>query len=347
MFCAAAARSASRVVPAAMARCGPRRFVSTASPAGRSSSFKSSLLRWALAAGAVYYYNTSPVFADELKEAAELTTPVSNSYSGPEPHTVDAVLEQKRNHAQAAALRDRQLSSVAEPETNSKPEAQDETTATGLPAAAAEEEEEDGAGQGGAFNPETGEINWDCPCLGGMAHGPCGEEFKAAFSCFVYSTEEPKGMDCVEKFQGMQDCFRKYPDIYGAELEGDESPQDNEEEATQMPTAQQSARQQGDEPSRDDEAQRTAKEANTDARAAEQGASREPDKPLRESKAPHADVEAGAQARAAENGSTLKVDAESKPRHKERKKRSLTSDSHADAPWRDASAANQDASDRR
>jgi len=53
----------------------------------------------------------------------------------------------------------------------------------------------------GAFNPETGEINWDCPCLGGMAHGPCGEEFKAAFSCFVYSNEEPKGMDCIEKFK--------------------------------------------------------------------------------------------------------------------------------------------------
>lgn len=31
---------------------------------------------------------------------------------------------------------------------------------------------EDEAGQEGAFNPETGEINWDCPCLGGMAHGP-------------------------------------------------------------------------------------------------------------------------------------------------------------------------------
>lgn len=57
------------------------------------------------------------------------------------------------------------------------------------------------AGQQGAFNPETGEINWDCPCLGGMASGPCGEDFKAAFSCFVYSTEEPKGMDCIEKFQ--------------------------------------------------------------------------------------------------------------------------------------------------
>lgn len=34
-----------------------------------------------------------------------------------------------------------------------------------------------------------------------MAHGPCGEEFKAAFSCFVYSNEEPKGMDCIDKFQ--------------------------------------------------------------------------------------------------------------------------------------------------
>lgn len=63
------------------------------------------------------------------------------------------------------------------------------------------QEYEDEASQEGAFNPETGEINWDCPCLGGMAHGPCGEEFKAAFSCFVYSTEEPKGMDCIDRFK--------------------------------------------------------------------------------------------------------------------------------------------------
>lgn len=60
---------------------------------------------------------------------------------------------------------------------------------------------EEEADEQGAFNPETGEINWDCPCLGGMAHGPCGEEFKAAFSCFVYSKHEPKGVECVEKFK--------------------------------------------------------------------------------------------------------------------------------------------------
>lgn len=66
-----------------------------------------------------------------------------------------------------------------------------------------------------AFNPETGEINWDCPCLGGMAHGPCGMEFREAFSCFVYSEEEPKGINCVEKFKAMQDCFRAHPETYG------------------------------------------------------------------------------------------------------------------------------------
>lgn len=72
------------------------------------------------------------------------------------------------------------------------------------------------AGQGGAFNPVTGEINWDCPCLGGMAHGPCGPQFREAFSCFVYSEDEPKGINCVDKFKGMQDCFREHPEIYAA-----------------------------------------------------------------------------------------------------------------------------------
>jgi intermembrane space import and assembly protein 40 len=77
-----------------------------------------------------------------------------------------------------------------------------------------EEGEEDSSG-GGAFDPVTGKINWDCPCLGGMAYGPCGMQFREAFSCFVFSEEEPKGIDCVEKFKAMQDCFRENPDVYG------------------------------------------------------------------------------------------------------------------------------------
>lgn len=73
-----------------------------------------------------------------------------------------------------------------------------------------------------AYNPETGEINWDCPCLGGMAQGPCGEEFKEAFSCFVYSEAEPKGIDCVEKFQNMQNCFRANPEYYADQIKDEE-----------------------------------------------------------------------------------------------------------------------------
>lgn len=88
-------------------------------------------------------------------------------------------------------------------EKSGKPKATDAATAGAGPALepGSPEALEHEASQQGAFNPETGEINWECPCLGGMADGPCGEEFKAAFSCFVYSKEEPKGMDCIDKFQ--------------------------------------------------------------------------------------------------------------------------------------------------
>ena len=81
------------------------------------------------------------------------------------------------------------------------------------------------AAQQGAFNEETGEINWDCPCLGGMAYGPCGQEFRDAFSCFVYSDKEPKGIDCIENFEKMQTCFRAHPEVYASEIEDDENTQ--------------------------------------------------------------------------------------------------------------------------
>jgi len=68
----------------------------------------------------------------------------------------------------------------------------------------------------------SGEINWDCPCLGGMAHGPCGEDFKSAFSCFVHSEAEVKGSDCLTQFQAMQDCMVQYPEVYKDEADKDE-----------------------------------------------------------------------------------------------------------------------------
>ncbi|KAJ4451605.1 Mitochondrial intermembrane space import and assembly protein 40-B [Periplaneta americana] len=68
-----------------------------------------------------------------------------------------------------------------------------------------------------------GSINWSCPCLGGMATGPCGVEFREAFSCFHYSEAEPKGSDCYEAFKTMQECMAKYPTLYNKD-------EDNEDE---------------------------------------------------------------------------------------------------------------------
>jgi intermembrane space import and assembly protein 40 len=70
-----------------------------------------------------------------------------------------------------------------------------------------------------AIDEETGEINWDCPCLQSALAPPCGEFFRDAFSCFVASKTEPKGSDCLEKFGAMQDCFRAHPEIYLKGLE--------------------------------------------------------------------------------------------------------------------------------
>uniref|UniRef100_A0A2K5HND8 Mitochondrial intermembrane space import and assembly protein 40 n=1 Tax=Colobus angolensis palliatus TaxID=336983 RepID=A0A2K5HND8_COLAP len=78
----------------------------------------------------------------------------------------------------------------------------------------------------------NGNSNWNCPCLGGMASGPYGEQFKSAFSCFHYSTEEIKGSDSVDQFRAMQECMQKYPDLYPQEDE------DEEEEREKKPAEQ-------------------------------------------------------------------------------------------------------------
>lgn len=132
--------------------------------------------------------------------------------------TIDSIAEKRRQQARSQS----QAPSAAPTNTVATPEA--EPAAPGSP-----EELEQEAGQQGAFNEETGEINWDCPCLGGMAYGPCGEQFREAFSCFVFSQEEPKGINCIDKFKGMQDCFREHPDVYGAELEDADAPLEGEE----------------------------------------------------------------------------------------------------------------------
>jgi intermembrane space import and assembly protein 40 len=201
-----ALRTAARPAARSLRTATTKRFASTASPADRPRSWKSSALRWGLAGAALYYYNTSTVFADEMPSR---TVDAPPTFADDDLPTVDSVIEQKRKQVQSKIetqlAKQPEKSSPAEPTKadalSTTPEAKgnEASPAVAVEGGAGALQEE--ADQQGAFNPETGEINWDCPCLGGMAHGPCGEEFKTAFSCFVYSNEEPKGMDCIEKFQ--------------------------------------------------------------------------------------------------------------------------------------------------
>ncbi|EMC96367.1 hypothetical protein BAUCODRAFT_107940 [Baudoinia panamericana UAMH 10762] len=189
-----------------------KRFASTAS---RSNTWtlRGSALRWGLAGAVVYYYNTSSVFADEPAYATH--APPETLHEAETYPTIDTLAEQRRNQPKPP----RPASRPSQPESASVAVPEPSGAIVGSPEGLEEE-----ASQQGAFNEETGEINWDCPCLGGMATGPCGEQFKAAFSCFVYSKDEPKGVDCIEHFKTMQNCFRDHPDVYGAELEDEEAP---------------------------------------------------------------------------------------------------------------------------
>ncbi len=193
-----------------------RRFASTAAAGSGKGTWKGTAARWGLAIGALYWYNTSPIFADEATRQAILATPDdgSKAATGPqdaELRTIDALLEEKQKleveKAKAAAATASKTADATS--TTPPPPGEDAVAATAAGALGGESPEalEEEASQQGAFNPETGEINWDCPCLGGMAHGPCGEDFKAAFSCFVFSAEEPKGMDCIDKFQYVFSVF--------------------------------------------------------------------------------------------------------------------------------------------
>lgn len=142
---------------------------------------------------------------------AAKTVPPPSSFAEADLPTVDSVIEQKRKelNAKTEKPREKKETKVAESKTTESktavPKAESNDQAQSAVAEMPEQEtDQEEQGQQAAFNPETGEINWDCPCLGGMAQGPCGEQFKTAFSCFVYSDEEPKGMECIDKFQCVQ-----------------------------------------------------------------------------------------------------------------------------------------------
>lgn len=61
----------------------------------------------------------------------------------------------------------------------------------------------------------------NCPCIAAMKEGPCGDSFLSAYRCFLESETEPKGMDCMEQFSGMQSCMAEHPDEYNMDDDDD------------------------------------------------------------------------------------------------------------------------------
>ncbi|KAJ5585809.1 hypothetical protein N7450_005596 [Penicillium hetheringtonii] len=251
-----------------------RRLISTGPT--KSRSWKNTIVRLGLAGGAIYYYNTSSAFSKE--PSYPQSNPIRSRTSASAGSAAIDRISSPRDQCLPISILAKTQSDNADESSQTldsiTPKIREERAAARNVNVNPEQLEEE-AGQQAAFNPETGEINWDCPCLGGMAHGPCGEEFKAAFSCFVYSEEEPKGIDCIEKFQGMQNCFRAHPDIYGAELE-DEEAEAASEAASEAPAAAASEPQPTaadiDASSHPDEKRARAKEVNIEMKAeAEKG----------------------------------------------------------------------------
>lgn len=65
----------------------------------------------------------------------------------------------------------------------------------------------------------NGDLNWTCPCLGGLPYGPCGFEFREFFSCLHYAKDDDKSdtikaEECFPKFSAMKECFSKFPKLY-------------------------------------------------------------------------------------------------------------------------------------
>lgn len=80
----------------------------------------------------------------------------------------------------------------------------------------------------------NGEINWTCPCLGGLPYGPCGFEFREFFSCLPQFDKNKEGQpiteqddakkaeECFPKFTAMKQCFNQFPKLYPPDEDDDQ-----------------------------------------------------------------------------------------------------------------------------
>ncbi|KAE9621434.1 hypothetical protein Lalb_Chr01g0013651 [Lupinus albus] len=62
----------------------------------------------------------------------------------------------------------------------------------------------------------------ECPCVADLRSGACGSQFSEAFLCFLKSTAEEKGSDCVHPFVALQSCIKVNPDAFSKDILGED-----------------------------------------------------------------------------------------------------------------------------
>ncbi|KAG0498797.1 hypothetical protein HPP92_003488 [Vanilla planifolia] len=71
----------------------------------------------------------------------------------------------------------------------------------------------------------------ECPCVADLRKGPCGSQFSEALVCFIKSTADEKGSDCVNPFVALQNCIRAHPDAFSKDVLEEEGESDEEMDA--------------------------------------------------------------------------------------------------------------------
>ncbi|CAO2817269.1 unnamed protein product [Amaranthus hypochondriacus] len=62
----------------------------------------------------------------------------------------------------------------------------------------------------------------ECPCIADLRKGACGSQFSEAFFCFLKSTAEEKGSDCVHPFVALQSCIKANPNAFTKDIVEDD-----------------------------------------------------------------------------------------------------------------------------
>ncbi|KAL6634811.1 hypothetical protein ACP70R_027482 [Stipagrostis hirtigluma subsp. patula] len=118
-----------------------------------------------------------------------------------------------RDESRRAALGDGpSAAAAAGPTSSSAP-----PSSPGIEALAAEAMAFDGDGNEESIDVKVQKA-LECPCLDELKKGPCGSQFIDAFSCYLKSTKEEKGSDCVNPFIAFQNCIKENKEAFIKEI---------------------------------------------------------------------------------------------------------------------------------